>query len=85
MSTEVTLIYESHPTADLADLASNQTTMFENEVIAEHQRKKKERERAEYLGVTDCECCGEPIPEKRKLAMPYTRYCVSCQAALDGE
>ena len=27
-----------------------------------------------------CESCGETIPEARLLAMPYTRYCVSCAA-----
>lgn len=25
-----------------------------------------------------CDVCGESIPEARLLAMPYTRYCISC-------
>ena len=27
----------------------------------------------------ECEKCSEPIAEKRLLAVPHTRYCLSCQ------
>lgn len=30
-----------------------------------------------------CMACGEPIPEARRLALPGTRFCVSCQQSLD--
>ena len=36
-------------------------------------------ESAEY-----CDDCGEPIPEKRRAALPGTRTCVACQAARDA-
>ena len=31
----------------------------------------------------DCDECGEPIPRKRRDAMPGVRTCVSCQANHD--
>lgn len=34
-------------------------------------------------GLTDCEECGEPIPDARRRALPGARTCVSCQAARD--
>lgn len=36
-------------------------------------------ESAEY-----CDDCGEPIPEKRRMALPGTRTCVACQSARDA-
>ena len=36
-------------------------------------------ESAEY-----CDECGEPIPEKRRAAIPGVRTCVACQSARDG-
>jgi phage/conjugal plasmid C-4 type zinc finger TraR family protein len=35
-------------------------------------------ESAEY-----CDECGEPIPEKRRAALPGVRTCVACQAERD--
>jgi len=32
---------------------------------------------------THCGECGEPIPEKRRSALPGTRTCVHCQAERD--
>ena len=32
---------------------------------------------------TDCEECGEVIPEARRKAVPGVRLCVSCQSDLD--
>jgi phage/conjugal plasmid C-4 type zinc finger TraR family protein len=32
----------------------------------------------------DCDECGEPIPERRRVALPGVRTCVSCQSALDA-
>lgn len=36
-------------------------------------------ESAEY-----CDGCGEPIPEKRRAALPGTRTCVDCQSSRDA-
>ena len=32
-----------------------------------------------------CEDCGEPIPEKRRRAIPGVRRCVACQEEADRE
>ena len=31
----------------------------------------------------ECEDCAEPIPEKRRLALPGVRRCVPCQSEAD--
>jgi phage/conjugal plasmid C-4 type zinc finger TraR family protein len=31
----------------------------------------------------DCDDCGEPIPQKRRLAMPGARTCIACQSERD--
>ena len=36
-------------------------------------------------GSDHCEDCGEPIPERRREALPGTRTCVPCQSARDSE
>ncbi|MGN6817645.1 MAG: DksA/TraR family C4-type zinc finger protein [Sphingomonas sp.] len=33
----------------------------------------------------ECEICGEPIPEKRRAAMPGVRTCIACQSARDAK
>jgi phage/conjugal plasmid C-4 type zinc finger TraR family protein len=32
---------------------------------------------------THCDDCGDPIPEKRRVALPGARTCVACQAERD--
>jgi DnaK suppressor protein len=32
-----------------------------------------------------CERCGEAIAEKRLEALPYARYCIECQRAMEEE
>lgn len=39
---------------------------------------------ASGLGATHCDDCGEPIPDKRRQALPGTRTCIGCQAERDG-
>ena len=34
---------------------------------------------------THCEECGEPIPERRRAAMPGVRTCVACQSSRDAK
>jgi phage/conjugal plasmid C-4 type zinc finger TraR family protein len=35
--------------------------------------------------LTHCEDCGEPIPERRRAALPGVRTCVPCQSERDGQ
>ena len=36
-------------------------------------------------GLAECESCGEPIPERRRSALPGVRTCVTCQSERDGK
>ena len=36
-------------------------------------------------GFGDCERCGEPIADKRLEALPFARYCIECQRAIEEE
>jgi phage/conjugal plasmid C-4 type zinc finger TraR family protein len=36
-------------------------------------------------GTTHCEDCGEPIPERRRQALPGVRTCVACQQERDRD
>jgi phage/conjugal plasmid C-4 type zinc finger TraR family protein len=35
-------------------------------------------------GSDTCEDCGEPIPPRRRAALPGTRTCVACQSVRDA-
>ncbi|MBW2702455.1 MAG: DksA/TraR family C4-type zinc finger protein [Deltaproteobacteria bacterium] len=39
--------------------------------------------KGESLGA--CEICGEPIPEKRRQAIPGVRLCLTCQQEEDAQ
>ena len=34
-------------------------------------------------GAAECDDCGEPIPQRRREALPGTRTCVACQSIRD--
>ena len=36
-------------------------------------------------GFGECERCAEPIGEKRLDALPFARYCIECQRAIEEE
>ncbi len=48
------------------------------DAIAGARARMPAGESAEY-----CDECGEPIPEKRRTALPGVRTCVACQAERD--
>ena len=33
----------------------------------------------------ECDECGEPIPERRRQAVPGTRTCIACQSGRDAK
>ena len=35
--------------------------------------------------ITHCEDCGEPIPERRRAALPGVRTCIACQSERDAQ
>lgn len=45
---------------------------------------KRARDRMPHgKSLSDCEECGEPIPEARRRAVPGVRLCVECQSSVD--
>ena len=75
---------------DIADRASSESA--KGLIIARHHRNLKAIvEIRDSLAQIDagtygiCELCGEDIAPKRLLAIPATKFCVRCQAIMDGE
>jgi len=74
----------------LADLA---TDTFEQEVaigLLENQQEVlgaigTALDRLDAGTYGRCERCGMPIKEGRLMALPYTSYCVTCQAQVEKE
>lgn len=75
-------------TQDLADKASTSYTKeflyslsnSERSVLQQVERALARIEEGEF-GI--CEECGEPIHKKRLDAVPWARYCLACQEAMD--
>lgn len=49
-----------------------------SDAVSAARRRMPQGDSAEY-----CDECGEPIPEKRRAALPGVRTCVECQGARD--
>ncbi|KWR71270.1 TraR/DksA C4-type zinc finger protein [Pseudomonas citronellolis] len=60
--------------ADLADYANDLALERLDALLA--ARRGSEPEPA----AVDCQLCGEPIPEARRLAVPGCNRCLDCQA-----
>ena len=70
---------------DFKDVAAEETRVAIDEVTLSHAASELRqvtaaRRRIEDGSYGDCQDCGEPIAERRLLAMPATRYCTECQA-----
>ncbi|MFK4003226.1 DksA/TraR family C4-type zinc finger protein [Qipengyuania sp. NPDC077563] len=50
-----------------------------SDAISAARARMPRGESAEY-----CDECGEPIPEKRRAALPGVRTCVACQSGRDA-
>lgn len=50
---------------------------IEASINDELSRMRLNRPKGDSL--TECEDCGEPIPEARRIAVPGVRLCVACQ------
>lgn len=64
---------------DDADMASRQEEAARAEAVRRALAPLKGR------GRKTCEDCGEPIPKKRKKALPSATRCVSCQQTADRQ
>lgn len=59
---------------DEADLAQQSREHFDRLALQRHQNRMPQGESA-----TECEDCGNPIPEKRRQVMPGCKRCIHCQ------
>lgn len=50
------------------------------DALADHHRRRGENPGP---AVTECQECGDTIPEKRRLAAPGCRLCIDCQRNLE--
>ena len=64
---------------DEADLAQISSDYFLRRSLAAHQSGSD----METSSASECEGCGEPIPEPRRRAVPGCRLCVKCQTELE--
>lgn len=50
-----------------------------NDAVKAARTRMPQGASAEY-----CDDCGEPVPEKRRQALPGVRTCIACQSVRDG-
>lgn len=77
----------------IKDLGDQATTAYTREFLFElgngDRRLLKEvvtaLRKLDEGGFGECERCGERIAEKRLEALPFARYCIDCQRAIEQE
>lgn len=77
----------------IKDLGDQATTAYTREFLFElgNGDRRLLKEVTEALQKLDegaygsCERCSEPIVEKRLEALPFARYCINCQRAVEEE
>lgn len=52
--------------------------------ISDELARLKARKAPQGESLTHCAECEEPIPEKRRLALPSVKLCIDCQQERDG-
>lgn len=53
--------------------------------IEEELQRMKAKAGPKGESLTHCAECEEPIPEKRRLALPGVKLCIDCQQERDGQ
>ena len=66
--------------ADFADLASNASEGYLADALAKRARARMS---APAKSATECEDCGDEIPEARRKAVPGCTRCRECQDRYD--
>ena len=64
---------------DIVDRASR----VEAEFLEAALQRQRQRQASPQESAFECQCCGEPIPPARRLAVPGVQTCVGCQADLE--
>jgi DnaK suppressor protein len=76
---------EPYEVLDFKDMAAEDRQALVDEVATEHAARELGELGAALRRLDEgsygfCLDCGDPIDERRLLALPATRYCTSCQA-----
>ena len=88
------VLYGKGPDDDsIKDLGDQATSAYNREFLFElgngDRRLLKEvvsaLQKLDEGNFGDCERCGEAIAEKRLEALPFARYCIECQRAIEEE
>lgn len=67
--------------SDVIDQANDRAEAFLADALEQQQRRAmRESGQAES---NDCSCCGEPIPQARREALPGVATCTPCQQQLE--
>lgn len=70
--------------ADECDRAQAINEQLQGDLLAAHFCRVR-RLPAEAFAPTDCDDCGEPIPEARLAAAPGCIRCIDCQRAFERQ
>lgn len=57
---------------------------IEASISDELARMKSRGRQGDHPSAEDCAECGEPIPERRRQAIPGVQLCIECQSERDG-
>ena len=57
---------------------------IEASISDELARMRATRRASGLVSAEDCAECGEPIPERRRVALPGVQLCVECQSDRDA-
>ena len=89
-----TVLYAKGPEDDsIKDLGDQASSAYNREFLFElgngDRRLLKEvvsaLQKLDEGGFGSCERCGEVVAEKRLEALPFARYCITCQRAVEEE
>jgi len=73
---------------DVFDQASDIEQLLRDQAIARQRRESEERERSRQGGAaslrSECADCGDPIPERRRQAIPGCSCCTECEQAREA-
>jgi DnaK suppressor protein len=87
------VLYGKGPDDSIKDLGDQATTAYNREFLFElgngDRRLLKEvvsaLQKIDEGGFGTCERCSEPIADRRLEALPFARYCIDCQRAIEEE
>ena len=65
----------------LVDIAQENVERMTALAISQHMASQQQQ--AVTAGTQECVDCGEFIPERRRIALPYATRCIECQTIVE--